>query len=470
MTSGLLHLIEPSLRRSVGIVESPGQILDFRRLDALSLDIATRLHALGAKPFEPVVAIIENKAADIATLLGIWRANAVAVPVHGATPATIVTRLQRTVGARFLINKTGTIEDDGEPPAAHPLLRGAALVIFTSGSTGRPKGVVIGSDRFAGKLGVLRKGLQFRPDDAVVIPLQLTFIFGLWVSLLALLDSARLILVPKFSAESMADAFRSGASVAGVVPTMLRSMGKPPAPRLRLWITGGEPLNAALAAQTRIAYPNAEIFDFYGTTETGAADFCLPAHEEGGVGTIGYPTGGVAFKIVDEAGLEAEPGGIGELQLKTPYGMHGYLDEPEMTEAAYSEGFFRTGDLARLRTGGRVELIGRRKDMISRGGLKIAPLELDALFAGHPGVAAALCGSVPDKVRGEAIHLLVVPVEGATVTGEQLQEWAALRIERYKLPDAIHFVDELPVGRTGKMDRQGVSEYAAKRQDRDDPQ
>src|SRR4029077_20479434 len=103
----------------------------------------------------------------------------------------------------------------------------------------------------------------------------------------------------------------------------------------------------------------------------------------------------------------------GELQIRTPYGMLGYLDDPQLTEASFAEGYFKTGDLGRLTSQGFVQLVGRAKDIVSRGGHKLAPLEIDNLLAEHPDVAAALCAGVPDEPLGEVIHAVVVPRAGS---------------------------------------------------------
>jgi long-chain acyl-CoA synthetase len=153
--------------------------------------------------------------------------------------------------------------------------------------------------------------------------------------------------------------------------------------------------------------------------------------------------------------------GIGELQVRTPFGMLGYLDDPALTAAAFSDGYFRSGDLARLRGDGRVEIVGRSKEMISRGGNKIAPLEIDNLLGGHPGVAAALCAGVPDSRLGEAIHAVVVLQPGAALSADELRRWAAERIEPFKLPDRIIFAEALPLGATGKASRAAVRELTA---------
>ena len=121
----------------------------------------------------------------------------------------------------------------------------------------------------------------------------------------------------------------------------------------------------------------------------------------------------------------SRPDAQGELAIRTPFGMLGYLDDPALTGGSFSEGYLRTGDLARLRPDGRVEIVGRLKDIISRGGNKIAPAEIDALLGSHPDVAAALCAGVPDPRLGEAIHAVVVPRANAALTPEALRRWAS---------------------------------------------
>jgi long-chain acyl-CoA synthetase len=138
--------------------------------------------------------------------------------------------------------------------------------------------------------------------------------------------------------------------------------------------------------------------------------------------------------------------------------LNGYLDEPDMTRSAFADGFFRTGDLARRRADGCVELAGRIKDLIVRGGVKVSPLELDCVLAQHPGVAAALTAGVPDAIMGERIHALVVPRANVRLDEKGLREWIAGRIERFKWPDVYHFGPQLPTGRTGKVDRNALRE------------
>jgi long-chain acyl-CoA synthetase len=168
----------------------------------------------------------------------------------------------------------------------------------------------------------------------------------------------------------------------------------------------------------------------------------------------------VAFRLIGADGQPAAAGTAAELCIKTPFGMLGYLDDPALTARSFTDSYFHTGDLARLRADGRLEIVGRLKEIITRGGNKIAPAEIDALLCAHPLVAAALCAGVPDTRLGEAIHAIVVVKPSAELTAEELRHWAAERIERYKVPDAIHFRDALPTGSTGKVRRAGVAELA----------
>ena len=147
---------------------------------------------------------------------------------------------------------------------------------------------------------------------------------------------------------------------------------------------------------------------------------------------------------------------VGELQIRTSFVMNGYLDEPELTRAVFAGDYFRTGDLARVRDDGCVELAGRIKDLIVRGGAKVSPLELDHVLVQHPGVAAALTTGVPDPVMGERIHALIVPRADARIDEKDLRAWIAGRMERFKWPDVYHFGRELPTGRTGKVDRSAL--------------
>jgi long-chain acyl-CoA synthetase len=468
MSGALAEILRDALKSAAHPVASTGgETQQGDGLLALAERVRLALAERHVAPHEPVHVSIGNRPSDLGALLGVWQAGAVAVPIHALAAASTIARVQRISGARFLIDGDRLDVAGEAPPPDRALLRDAALVIFTSGSTGEPKGVVIGHRRLAAKLAVLDRLLNIVPDDVVLSPLQLVFIFGLWVSLLTLMKGARLILVPKFTAEAMARGMADATVLAGV-PSMFRTLLTYPqvtvphvtAPKLRVMLSGGEVLAPALArAMARLA--PAAIHDLYGLTETGSCDFHLgPAGQPHGFGTIGHPTDGVTFRIARDGGAVAA-GETGELQIRTPFGMLGYLDNPALTAASFDGGYFKTGDLARMTADGAVALVGRAKDIISRGGNKIAPLEIDNLLAEHPDIAAALCAGVADERLGEVIHAVIVPRAGARLDATALRDWLLARTERFKVPDVFHFRDALPSGPSGKADRRAVAQLAA---------
>lgn len=460
MTGALASLLERPAAAPARILGEGGEaIADGAALLAAAEAVAGRLRAAGLAAHEPVLVLVANRPGDLAAIFGVWRAGGVVVPVHAAAAEATRAEVRRQTGARFLIDGAELARLGTEPPSARALLKDAALIIFTSGSTGRPKGVVIGHDRLAAKLDVLERLLGVGPQDRVILPLHLIFIFGIWVSLLAVSRGAQLQLVGKFSPRAARETLAGGTVFAGV-PSMLRAMfadGAVTAPELRAILTGGEALGPILSAQLDLSLPQAEVFDLYGLTETGSCDFCLcPSERMAGADSVGRATEGVAFRILDPDGRPVAPGTAGELVIRTPFGMLGYLDNPELMEAAFIDGHFRTGDLARLRLDGFVEIVGRIKEIISRGGNKIAPAEIELMLLQHGDVTQALCAGVPDPRLGEAVHVAVVPRLGAAVDPQALKAWCAERIERFKVPDVIHLVDALPVGPTGKALRAGV--------------
>lgn len=466
MSGALGRLLDRPEAATAVIRDDAGVEWTAQDLGAAADSLERRLRAGSLAPHEPVAVTVANRSADLAAFFGAWKAGGVVVPIHAsAAEATMRTVMERT-GARFHIIDGEIRRHADAPPPERPLLQDAALIIFTSGSTGEPKGVVIGHERLAAKLSVLRRLLRLAPADKVTLPLQLIFIFGIWVALLTLATGAQLRLVGKFTPPDMR-ALLPGTKVLACVPSMLRALfagGDLAAPGLRAILTGGEALGPQLTAQLSRQLPSTGVYDLYGLTETGSCDFCLmPEDAAAGSNSIGRPTEGVAYRIANEPG-QAGPSAQGELLIRTPYGMLGYLDNPDLTAAAYVDGYFRTGDVARLRPDGFVEIAGRIKEIISRGGNKIAPAEIEIVLSGHPAVSQALCAGVPDARLGETIHAAVVLKAGASATSEELKEWCRSRIERFKVPDVIHFVDSLPTGPTGKALRAGVRGLAEDRE------
>lgn len=450
----LTHLVGAPAFTSATAGTIDGPMSTGEALAARGSELAGDLSSSGIVPDEPVLVFVSNAPDDIVGLLAVWQAGGVAVPVHVSTPGRSTDAFKARLGARFAI-RGRCVQTIGDTiPPDRPLLRGAALIVFTSGSTGQPKGVVIGHAGLSWKLQVLSKLLRLDKSDTVIVPLQMTFIFGIWVSLLSLMSGAHLVLAPKL----LTTGFRKHqqtVSVLATVPSVLRALvgsATLAGPNLRMILTGGEPCGPELASKLVSRTPQAEVLDLFGLTETGSCDFCAvhPSEPDMG-GTIGQPTEGVSFRIRPLPELEL-PGHVGELQVKSPASMLGYLDDPAQTAKAFCDGYIRTGDLVTRLDSGLIQLVGRAKDVVSRGGNKIAPLEIENLFNEHERVAAALAFGVPDDQLGERLHLMLV-IEGGDLSTDELRAWSADKLERFKTPDVFHIVPDLPKGRTGKADR-----------------
>lgn len=451
--------------------------LTYAELGARTDQLARALLAVGLAPDEPVLVPVSNRPGDLVAFLGVWRAGGVVVPVHRASPGPVVQEHLDATAARFVVRKGGEIavagpwRESGDllvaahgAPPPREVLSGAALIIFTSGTTGRPKGVVLSHRALAGKLAAIDSLLHFERGESTLLVLNITFSFGIWVSLLTLLTGGTLRIHEKFTSRAFCAAVATGgiARVA-VVPTMMRALFADAPSELaaasrsgtfRQILIGGESLGGALAAEIVTHFPRAGLVDIYGLTETATSDFFLLAEDQARLaGCIGRPSPHVEYRIVAADGAVAESGEVGELQIRTPFIMNGYLDAPALTAAAFQDGWFRTGDMARVREDGVVELAGRAKELISRGGNKVSPLELEQIFAAHPDVAAAMAAGAADPILGERIHVLVVPRPGRVMTEESLRAHAAARLPKFRQPDAYHFAESLPLGRTGKADR-----------------
>lgn len=452
--------------------------ITYAAFDRGANEIARELAACAIEPDEPVLVMVSNRPCDLVEFLGVWCAGGVAVPLQRSSTTIVVESYVQATGARIVVDAAGEAQvpaafvrrgnlfrSDRAAPVARPILADAALIVFTSGSTGKPKGAVLSHRAIAGKLAANDSFLNFAANERTLLVLNITFSFGIWVSLLTLAKGGTLVMRDRFRASSFLQCLLDERiERVAVVPTMMRAlmlalnepeqhqrlMALRESASLRQIMIGGEFLAAALGEAIVEQFPRAALVDIYGLTETATSDFVLHSAQRARYGgCIGRPAPNVSFRI---APTEAS-GDAGELQIRTPYIMNGYLDAPELTAAAFSEGYFRTGDLARIRDDDVVEIVGRAKEIISRAGTKIAPLELERTFAEHPAVAEVLAAGAPDPVLGERVHVLIVRAAGVAVNVEGLRQFAAARLERFKWPDYFYFADALPLGRTGKADR-----------------
>jgi long-chain acyl-CoA synthetase len=455
-------------------IDSASLTLTYTQLLDSATALAVRLRERGAGAHEPVHVRVSNQAQDFAAFLGVWLAGCVVVPVHRTSPAAVTDRILAKSRARFIVDmdalRSGidhVIEDGGTgAPAPRTQLEGAALIIFTSGSTGAPKGVVVMHHAFAGKLLAIDAMIHFRRSERTLLLLNITFSFGIWVGLLTLLGGGTVVLPEKFDPALLLAQLR-GERICrvGVVPTMLRAMlslvpttqqnaEALACPALQQILTGGEQLSEQLAGQVERLFPNADLINIFGLTETSTCDFFqFPNYRRTRPLSLGLPSSHVEYRVVDETQTPVSAGMIGELQIRSPYLMRGYLDEPELTAAAFAGAWFRTGDLATQDADDHLQLMGRHKELIVRGGNKVTPMEIEQATMMFEGVGTAMAVGAPDPILGERIHVLIVPFAGSVIELAALRTFLGARLEKYKIPDFFYVGDALPIGRTGKADR-----------------
>jgi malonyl-CoA/methylmalonyl-CoA synthetase len=354
-----------------------------------------------------------------------------------------------------------------EPPAIAEIApTDTALLLYTSGTTGKPKGAMLTHDNLAVQAGLLRDAWGMAPDDTLLHALPLHHLHGLGISLLTLLlagGHARLL--PRFDARRVWDEL-GAATVWMAVPTMYQKLfeafdaADPPtrarwaenAGRLRLATSGSAALPVTLAARWR-EITGAIPLERFGMTEIGVG-MSNPLDPAGRrPGWVGPPLPTVDHRIVDDAGAD-HPTGPGELLVRGPSIFAGYFRREEATRAAFTDGWFRTGDVAERSPDGHIRLLGRTSvDILKSGGYKLSALEIEEALRESPAVAEVAVVGVPDEAWGDRVVAVVVPRPGceAACASEPLRAWAKERIAPYKVPREVIVVGALPRNAVGKV-------------------
>ena len=225
---------------------------------------------------------------------------------------------------------------------------------------------------------------------------------------------------------------------------------------LRVCVSGGASLPVEILRGFEEKF-GCMILEGYGLSETSpVASFNHPDRERK-PGSIGTPIEGVQMRLVDNAGQTVPDGEIGEIAIKGHNVMKGYWNKPEATPAeAISDGWFRTGDMAKVDSDGYYYIVDRKKDLIIRGGYNVYPREIEEVLHEHPAVAEVAVIAMPHAELGEEVGAAVALKPGATATPEELRAFARDKVAAYKYPRRVWLVDALPKGPTGKILRREV--------------
>ncbi len=336
-----------------------------------------------------------------------------------------------------------------------------ALLMYTSGTTGTPKGVMLTQSNLAANARTISAEHRLGPSDRVTAVLPLYHINAFAVTMLApLAHGGSLAMPPKFSAGRFWElATVHGCTWLNLVPTMVSYLLEGEAPpregiaHVRFCRTASAPLppEHLVAFEQKFGIG---VIETMGLTETVAPAFSNP-FEPGGrkVGSVGRPSGCDA-RIVDEGGRTLPDGTPGEIAIRGPQVTSGYYKNEAATAAAFFPGgWLRTGDVGVRDADGFFFVTGRIKELIIKGGENVAPREIDEVLLRHPAVLDAAAVGIPDRHYGQEIMACVIRRPGSACSEDELREFCVERLGRFKTPKVIRFVDELPRGPSGKVQR-----------------
>ncbi|OXM55156.1 acyl-CoA synthetase [Amycolatopsis thailandensis] len=347
----------------------------------------------------------------------------------------------------------------GDLPA-EPDAEAPALIVYTSGTTGPPKGVVLPRRAISTTLDALEDAWEWTSDDVLVHGLPLFHVHGLILGILGPLRRGGSVRhLGRFSTEGVARELAGGATMMFGVPTMYHriagEVGDDPALAealrgARLLVSG----SAALPVhdhQRITAATGQRVIERYGMTET-LMNTSVRADGERVPGTVGVPLSGVDLRLVDEAGKTIEDlETVGEIQVRGPNLFTEYLNRPDATEAAFDDGWFRTGDMATRDAAGYVKIVGRKAtDLIKSGGYKIGAGEIENALMEHPGVAEVAVTGEPDDDLGERIVAWVVP-DGERPAESELADHVSRLLSPHKRPRVVRYLEALPRNDMGKV-------------------
>lgn len=473
-----MHIWELPSRRALRAPSGPCIADDVQSLDNTAfqdavLAAAATLAGRGVCPNDMVAIVLPNRVELVVTLFAAWHLGACVTPVNPAlTPVEAGYQIEDS-GAKVVVGDPAatpattldvsalTTYGAGTSVPAEPAARsdGLALVIYTSGTTGRPKGVMLDHANVEAMCQMIVDGLGLRADDHSLLVLPLFHVNGITVSVLSpLLAGGRTTIAARFRPDTFfTEVERVRPTYFSAVPAiyaMLANLPPDVAPdtsSLRRVVCGAAPMPAELIGvfEKRFGVP---IVEGYGLSEGTCASTLNPPDGVRKPGTVGIPLPGQDVALFQEDGTIGRDG-VGEVVIKGPNVMRGYLNRAEDTARTIVDGWLHTGDVGRFDGDGYLVLVDRIKDMIIRGGENIYPKEIENVLYTHPDVVEAAVVGAPDAVYGEVPVAFVALKAGSTATAEDLHAHCTGSLARMKIPTRIDLVAALPKNPVGKIDK-----------------
>jgi long-chain acyl-CoA synthetase len=362
---------------------------------------------------------------------------------------------------RYRSHPLHKVEDDLQKPACY---------MYTGGTTGMPKGAVLSHGNILANALQARAWLSDYEEGKEILLGALPFFhsYGMSIALnLALVTKATLITVPQFKINEILELIhKERPTLFPGVPTMYVAVNNAPdvekydLSSIKVCISGAAPLPVEVQKQFEKITKGGRLREGYGLTEASPVTHCNPIFGENRTGSIGLPFPGVVAKIVDleDPSKEMPVGERGQLAVKGPQVMQGYLNRDEDNKNIFHNGFILTGDIAIMDEDGYFYIVDRQKDMVIAGGYNIFPREIEEVLYAHEKIKEACVAGVPHEYRGETIKAYIVLKDGVTMTEKEVIDYCAENLTKYKVPKIVEFRDELPKTMVGKILRRTLVE------------
>jgi len=475
--------------------------MTYGEMGRLTGDLARLLSAAGFRRQERIAVLLNNSSAAAIALLGVTAARGVAVPLNPKLTHAEINWLLEHSQARFILTdaqqagdllpgnerwellipggkqQTGTplvlierlpreFAEESVLETSAPDWTDPAIILYTSGTTGKPKGVILTHGNLLSNARGVQEAHQLTPEDTALCILPLFHINGLVVTLItSMLVGASLVLPKKFSVRHFWQWISTySVSWFSAVPTILSILLFEPIPSkaafssLRFARCASAPLPIAVLEEFE-ARTGVRVIESYGMSEAGGQVTSNPLHRRK-PGSAGLPFTN-ALRIVDEHDAPLGANQTGEVILRGPNVTLGYLDNAAANRESFRDGWFHTGDLGYCDAEGYVFLVGRSKELINRAGEKIAPREIEEIIYRLPEVESAAVVGVPDSLYGEEVASFLVLRPGLTLTEERIAAHCSECLAEFKIPKQVFFVEELPKGPNGKIQRRRLLEMYA---------
>ncbi|WP_445478471.1 class I adenylate-forming enzyme family protein [Lysinibacillus irui] len=335
-----------------------------------------------------------------------------------------------------------------------------AVIMYTSGTTGKAKGVMLTHQNIAATAEIWSASMNMSSKDKMFICTPLFHCAGLHVFAMPMFYQGGTVVIEEvFSpTKTLAQIVATGATIFFGVPSMYTIILNTPGFKehslnhLRLLCYGAAPMPYELVKQVKEAFPNVKVQNLYGQTENSpAATSLLDMDALTKIGSVGKPLAQTEVCVVDSEGKSVPAGEVGEICVKGPQVMKGYLRNPEETARTIRDGWLYSGDLGRFDDEGYLYIVDRKKDMIIRGGENIYPIEVEEVLYQMPEVLEAAVVGLPHEVYGEVPKAFVVLKEDRSLDENSILSYCQTRLAKYKVPYEIEFLAELPRNASGKV-------------------